>query len=1253
MCQDNTAGSCCQFCTDPSNPSCKVQCTTGFCTKGEYCVYLSGNTGPWECGACLVGWGQPDCADCAEDFLKVDGNCYKRCYSCQTGNCYYDKDGEINCIQCHDGTVGTACDQCLPGFQLYNNQCCEIQDPEELRGHCIAYQGDIICLSCNEGQTLYNQRCLYSCSTENCIYGVCQPDTNCKCDSFAEGNNCEICSTGAADFEGKCTKVCTDCDGDCYSTGSDGISCKSCAGDLIGPTCSDCAPGFMSVNGECFQYCETCRGNRCYVGIALVLNCLGDCYLGYFGRGCDACDVEDRFELQFGGCYRKCTDCTQGNCFLTENGPLCTKCALGLIGIQCDSCAEGFVQDQAKCWPKVGQNDCYLDELQALICVGCAADYLLIGSSCLEKCTLPECTGRCYMLPNDYKCLDCFPNFVLYEEKCYEQDSNPHGVCFTTETEKICSCYEGYKGPTCGECTELQLRDSCYIDANIPTGDCFQNAADPSDLFCSVCAANFALPLCDKCAEGYETDFSGVCQGCSSGYFSSNLLPDEQKLEIGEDLCLRACDSCSYGVCFYSGSRIVCASCQTGYKLQDSCQTCDTGFLSFGVSCIQQVNESCGSDWDGNIYCFECDNLQQSFNCQQCSVQFNFQGVCKQHASNFADSCALEGSNIVYADGTCRKFDKLKNMCVECDSTLVNIKGNCGVLTVPQNGQLRGRCIASVQRFWCDQCDEGWSGNVCSECAKGYMPCKCTSGLFALCCCKVELGLNGVCYSNEAGRAICVSCSSRYQLSNQECVKIGLTKQYVLSFFVPASLGLLILLALILIIFLIGKEKRKDLQIFVKKLVKRLGVHLIFVILSQILAVIVAIQDVYIDDFFMQTAVSIFSMLPFALLFVFLAPPVYKRYFFNMASHFYLFILAAAIQVSFNAVQYLAVTDIVQDFGEQIYKLAGPPITLLLCIFLARFRFKPQQKLALFIGLGLPLATQIYYAIQDSMAAGYFTGSSAGNAIIGQAMVLLAIILSGTQFYVFDLILGRYGEVGAIYRISLSSFCINAVVGLLYPGEILTAILQYDIFFSSLLTQMLFNVVNIIVMMRISAVEFSINLISSAIWAQFIAAVGDYYYSQNNNYLSTPIHVILQTFALVIVFVSLTYFNIRSSYWYHRKNVRQAKELETEVSGVMPFIKTAILKKKARSQTESGQFNDNVESPTSQTRRNIMNLDGNLPRKGTRKPFISSKNNVLDSNELFGTKQYKSQQNSQNSFTGIDSKLQLASFEIRSPNPVE
>eukprot|EP00702_Spironucleus_salmonicida_P008311 EST49602.1 Hypothetical protein SS50377_10016 [Spironucleus salmonicida] len=66
-----------------------------------------------------------------------------------------------------------------------------------------------------------------------------------------------------------------------------------------------------------------------------------------------------------------------------------------------------------------------------------------------------------------------------------------------------------------------------------------------------------------------------------------------------------------------------------------------------------------------------------------------------------------------------------------------------------------------------------------------------------------------------------------------------------------------------------------------------------------------------------------------------------------------------------------------------------------------------------------------------------------------------------------------------------------------------------------------------------------------------------------------------------------------------------------------------------------------------------MNLDGNLPRKGTRKPFISSKNNVLDSNQLFGTKQYKSQQNSQNSLTGIDSKLQLASFEIRSPNPVE
>eukprot|EP00702_Spironucleus_salmonicida_P007797 EST49088.1 Hypothetical protein SS50377_10640 [Spironucleus salmonicida] len=168
---------------------------------------------------------------------------------------------------------------------------------------------------------------------------------------------------------------------------------------------------------------------------------------------------------------------------------------------------------------------------------------------------------------------------------------------------------------------------------------------------------------------------------------------------------------------------------------------------------------------------------------------------------------------------------------------------------------------------------------------------------------------------------------------------------------------------------------------------------------------------------------------------------------------------------------------------------------------------------------------------------------------------------------------------------------------------------------------MLINVVNIIVMMRISAVEFSINLISSAIWAQFIVEVEDYYL-QNINYLSTPIHVIRQTFPLVTVFVGLTYFNIRSSYWYHSKNVRQAKELETEVNGVMPCMKTSILKKKVRSQPESNQFNANVESPRSQTKRNIMKLEGYLHRKGADKFFLAAKRtyqiviNALEQNSI-------------------------------------
>eukprot|EP00702_Spironucleus_salmonicida_P007775 EST49066.1 Transmembrane domain-containing protein [Spironucleus salmonicida] len=92
-------------------------------------------------------------------------------------------------------------------------------------------------------------------------------------------------------------------------------------------------------------------------------------------------------------------------------------------------------------------------------------------------------------------------------------------------------------------------------------------------------------------------------------------------------------------------------------------------------------------------------------------------------------------------------------------------------------------------------------------------------------------------------------------------------------------------------------------------------------------------------------------------------------------------------------------------------------------------------------------------------------------------------------------------------------------------------------------------------MMHISAVEFGINLISSAIWAQFITAVGDYQIARNNSYAISPLAIILQSIALVIVFFSLLYFNMRSSYWDHRDNTKLS-EVQTSQTGVRRFFES-------------------------------------------------------------------------------------------------
>ncbi|KAH0569808.1 Transmembrane domain-containing protein [Spironucleus salmonicida] len=1160
-CSSITGGISCQFCNIRGQLGCKTTCLKDSCANGASCVYLSGAAGDWECSVCDFGWKAPFCSECIDGFRKDGNTCIKKCDECLAGDCYFTElctgpveDCDIKCFSCNLGILGIKCDMCPAGEHIYQYKCYALEDEKVTNGVCIKVGGSLICLSCSQNYILINDLCVFQCLPSNCINGDCQPDQTCVCRRYALGKYCDSCQPGTGSFLGQCLMLCNTCNGDCYYENDD-IICSSCNDNFQGMSCQGCWEGYINIGTQCLEICQKCHGDRCYIDEIGNYKCLGFCDEGYISDGCFTCDNVNGYENALDGCYKPCNTCPEGTCFHTFQGILCSTCNGGLTGQQCNICLEGFVFAKSSCRKQVTEDDCYLDSTGTVVCVSCIPGKILVNQKCMIRCVLPECAGECFQDGLSYFCDSCFPQFIHHERKCYPQVINPNGSCFQLNNVLICDCYRGYTGPTCGECKELEQDGSCYYRNDISTGICYNNAAIPLDTFCKKCQYNYAMPLCVNCAWGYDLDIKNQCSVCYVGFISSNTLPLNEKAIIGADKCLMKCQSCIQGNCFYTGDTIQCGACQAGYNIAGNCFQCQDEFVIYGRYCLRAESDSCGKENSGEDYCHTCGPLHESFNCSKCSVEDTFGTECKQHAVIFPGDCYQDASIATCTDRTCLSYDLSQHQCIICQPDRQNILGQCAKNTIPQNDIFRGSCVSIQDTFQCQACQAGWSGVFCQNCAKGFITCECGTESFKRCCCPLLTDENGVCFKSQLGEVLCDYCGSNYKLVSQKCIKLESgTGRLLLMIILPMVICFFLLLILVFAIN-ISRSKKRRIKAYIKRITKRIGTHLLFVLLSQALAIIIAIQDVYIDNFFMQISVNIFSMIPFLLTLFLFAAPTYRRFFYNLPSHFFLFILSAMLELSFHFVQYQAVTEVSQDFGEQIYKLASPLVTLFMCIFLAGFRFKSQQKLAVFIAIALPIFAQVMYAIQDSQASGYFSKSSAWNIIFGQMMVNLAILLNGAQFYLFDLILGKYGEIGAIGRLSLASFLVNTTVGLLNPGEIINSILQYDIFFSSLGTQIFFNVINVVVMMHISAVEFGINLISSAIWAQFITAVGDYQIARNNSYAISPLAIILQSIALVIVFFSLLYFNMRSSYWDHRDNTKLS-EVQTSQTGVRRFFES-------------------------------------------------------------------------------------------------
>ncbi|KAH0572718.1 Transmembrane domain-containing protein [Spironucleus salmonicida] len=226
----------------------------------------------------------------------------------------------------------------------------------------------------------------------------------------------------------------------------------------------------------------------------------------------------------------------------------------------------------------------------------------------------------------------------------------------------------------------------------------------------------------------------------------------------------------------------------------------------------------------------------------------------------------------------------------------------------------------------------------------------------------------------------------------------------------------------------------------------------------------------------------------------------------------------------------------------------------------------------------IPVFPQFLSAITEFNSSGYVSDASRGSVIYGQILIGIAILIIGVKFYLYEIILIKYGEMGSINRLAISALLVNAFVGCINPSQMIDAILDYKIFTFSVITQLIFNVINIIVMMHLSAVEFSINLISSAIWAIFISSVGNYHHASQNYYSESYSSIILNTISLIVLLLCLIYFAIHNSQWYSQANEKLKKEVKI-VTGVKAFWKSRFLQRKQFTRAASQQQNS-VLDPT-------------------------------------------------------------------------
>ena len=756
-------------------------------------------------GKCIKDCNIGENEKCLECKTEIGEN--NQCLNCNEGyylDINYNKEEckkiEIdNCIEVILESNNLKCVNCSLGFMLYNNECieaCDIGDNEKCASCKSIYEQKEFCDSCNSGYYLDNEidptRC-QSCEIENC--------KNCK--KISGNITCISCKEGFTLFNETCFKSCDKNCEQCYFDGiNDGIclkcketyflkenyilidhlyekekncskcpeGCSNCfdfyvGNDKISLNCSTCINGYKISNYICEKQCDVGEENLCLTCNDTIKNRCATCNLGYYldinNGTCISCEVDNCIKCQLSGVCLECIEQYEplnGKCFKTcqkgENEK-CHKCNNTLLEIteNCFDCNEGYYlpedsQDKTKCSScRLGCLHCY-GKMNESICYQCQEGFQLYNNECTKDCILGagELCYSCDLGDNGLYCGSCNEGYYL-----------PYNL---TERKRCKKC--GLNMINCHQDENNNIvPDQCYYPF-VPSGNyCMKPCITGYETFCDSCSQiPGEIDKCEKCLQGYyfpidyyEKKFCYYCgSGCRNctGNFS-NIICTEcwSNYMLYEGRCIKNC--------YIYNNGYYCASCNPEPGKNDRCLTCNDGYYLPTYST---------DIYNFNRYCKKCPSL-----CKKCSGDYN-NPLCTECLSNYYH----------LKDGKCLRNCKYLTSLTNCnedscyESEEIETFANC---TKCNEGYYLPKIRDFDEEYYtcykcsmpgCIRCEgDSKEKNICLECHNNSEPLI-VNGTIISCYQECEIGEGGKCKSCKDGRDICGECNEEYILLNNRCV---------------------------------------------------------------------------------------------------------------------------------------------------------------------------------------------------------------------------------------------------------------------------------------------------------------------------------------------------------------------------------------------------------------------------------------------------------------------------------------------------